>query len=83
MGGGGGGGASVCMYVCTALSIGVVKQTSLTEAKAITGTCPDMCPEKERYVRQARRRFSIFEMRADSQPGVSELLRISEYVTCM
>lgn len=27
----------------------------------VVGTCPDMCPEMERYLREARQRVSIFE----------------------
>ncbi|XP_064604912.1 germinal-center associated nuclear protein-like isoform X2 [Liolophura sinensis] len=38
------------------------KQSDLKTAKAVQGTCPDMCYEKERYDRDAKRRLSIFEM---------------------
>lgn len=39
------------------------------------GTCPDMCPEKERYMREDRRRLSWYELdRETSEPGVSVLL---------
>ena len=43
-------------------SAGMVKQTSIAEATAIVGTCPDMCPEKERYNREDTRRLSYFEV---------------------
>jgi hypothetical protein len=36
--------------------------SELEKAKAVIGTCPDMCPEKERYLREDRRRLSMFEM---------------------
>ena len=46
------------------------KQTVLSEAIATVGTCPDMCPEKERYRREDTRRLSWFEIRRDCGPGV-------------
>ena len=49
------------------------KHTSLMEARAIVGTCPDMCPEKERYRRQDTHRLSYFEVTPDSEPRVSSL----------
>ena len=56
-----------CFYRSAKLSsnivfAGMVRQTSLMEAKAIVGTCPDMCPEKERYGRVSQRRLSLFEL---------------------
>ncbi|CAH1784168.1 unnamed protein product, partial [Owenia fusiformis] len=36
--------------------------TELAQAAVIIGTCPDMCPEKERYVREDRRRLGLFEI---------------------
>ncbi|XP_048454634.1 germinal-center associated nuclear protein [Rhincodon typus] len=38
-----------------------VKRTELEKAKAIVGTCLDMCPEKERYMRETRYQLSSFE----------------------
>ena len=50
----------------------MVKQTSLTSAKSVVGTCPDMCPEKERYRREDTRRLSWFEVDHSTYvPGVS------------
>lgn len=55
--------------VCSAM----VKQTSLTSAKSVVGTCPDMCPEKERYRREDTRRLSWFEVDHSTYvPGVSK-----------
>ena len=31
-------------------------------AKVLKGTCPDMCPETERYKREARRLLHPYEM---------------------
>ncbi|XP_058479087.1 germinal-center associated nuclear protein [Solea solea] len=38
------------------------KRTDLNLSKAFVGTCPDMCPEKERYMRETRNQLSIFEV---------------------
>jgi len=38
--------------------------------RVLVGTCPDMCPEKERYRREDTRRLSYFEVRQDSEPRV-------------
>lgn len=39
-----------------------VKRTDLDKARAFVGTCPDMCPEKERYLRETRSQLSVFEV---------------------
>lgn len=39
-----------------------VKRTDLDKARTVVGTCPDMCPEKERYMRETRSQLSIFEV---------------------
>ena len=49
---------------------GMKKQISLMEAEVLVGTCPDMCPEKERYRRQDTHRLSWFEIRPNSEPRV-------------
>ena len=51
--------------------LGMKKQTSLLEAQVIVGTCPDMCPEKERYRREETHRLSFYEITQDSRPRVS------------
>ncbi|XP_036304113.1 germinal-center associated nuclear protein isoform X2 [Pipistrellus kuhlii] len=38
-----------------------VKRTDLDKARTFVGTCPDMCPEKERYMRETRSQLSVFE----------------------
>lgn len=37
------------------------KRTDLNLSKVFVGTCPDMCPEKERYMRETRNQLSIYE----------------------
>ncbi|XP_067683402.1 germinal-center associated nuclear protein-like [Haliotis asinina] len=40
---------------------GSTKQSNLATARAFVGTCMDMCPEKERYDREEKRRLATFE----------------------
>ncbi|KAK6177359.1 hypothetical protein SNE40_015477 [Patella caerulea] len=61
------------------------KKSDLATAKAFTGTCPDMCPEKERYDRQETRRLSIYEMIpgtenvANQPPQIDHNRAVKEY----
>lgn len=41
---------------------GVSKQSDLSKAQATKGCCPDMCPERERYMREERRQVNVYEM---------------------
>ena len=41
---------------------GSKKQSDLATAKAFVGTCTDMCPEKERYDREEKRRLHNYEV---------------------
>lgn len=54
-----------------------VKQMHLGKAKTFVGTCPDMCPEKERYMRETRNQLSFFEV----IPGTDKV-KIIEYFPC-
>ncbi|KAM9776294.1 germinal-center associated nuclear protein [Syngnathus typhle] len=38
------------------------KSTDMDLSKVFVGTCPDMCPEKERYMRETRNQLSIYEV---------------------
>lgn len=38
------------------------KSTGTNRTKNLKGTCPDMCPEKERYSRCDKRRLAVYEM---------------------
>ena len=38
------------------------KNTASNGTKSLKGTCPDMCPEKERYSRCEKRRLAPYEM---------------------
>uniref|UniRef100_H3ARN8 Germinal-center associated nuclear protein n=1 Tax=Latimeria chalumnae TaxID=7897 RepID=H3ARN8_LATCH len=59
-----------------------VKRTDLEKAKVFVGTCPDMCPEKERYMRETRNQLSIYELipgtdKVDHAASVKEYSRSS------
>ncbi|XP_076363562.1 germinal-center associated nuclear protein-like isoform X2 [Tachypleus tridentatus] len=47
------------------------KQSDIATAQAIVGTCPDMCPEKERFNRASKMRLSVFEVKSQCKPGES------------
>ncbi|XP_054471888.1 germinal-center associated nuclear protein [Anoplopoma fimbria] len=54
------------------------KRTDLDLSKVFVGTCPDMCPEKERYMRETRKQLSVFEFIQDSEM-VDPSAAIKEY----
>ena len=45
-----------------------MKKTANLKSKAFVGTCTDMCPERERYDREVKRRLHVFE---SMNPGSS------------
>ena len=51
---------------------GSKKRANLATAEIPTGTCPDMCPERERYVREEQRRLSVYEMLPRNVSGIVE-----------
>ncbi|NXX12208.1 GANP protein, partial [Podargus strigoides] len=55
-----------------------IRRTDLGKAKTVVGTCPDMCPEKERYMRETRNQLSVFEMLPGSDK-VDHVAAIKEY----
>uniref|UniRef100_A0A8C5NXG4 Germinal-center associated nuclear protein n=1 Tax=Jaculus jaculus TaxID=51337 RepID=A0A8C5NXG4_JACJA len=59
-----------------------VKRTDLDKARTFVGTCLDMCPEKERYMRETRSQLSVFEVipgtdQVDHTAAVKEYSRSS------
>ncbi|XP_064228079.1 germinal-center associated nuclear protein-like [Aotus nancymaae] len=59
-----------------------VKRTDLDKARTLVGTCLDMCPEKERYMRETRSQLSVFEVipgtdQVDHAAAVKEYSRSS------
>ncbi|XP_072541729.1 germinal-center associated nuclear protein [Salminus brasiliensis] len=54
------------------------KRTDLDLSKVFVGTCPDMCPEKERYMRETRNQLSSFELVPETEK-VDHFAAIKEY----
>ncbi|TRZ03754.1 hypothetical protein DNTS_009746 [Danionella cerebrum] len=54
------------------------KRTDIDLSKVFVGTCPDMCPEKERYMRETRNQLSVFEVVPDTEK-VDHYAAIKEY----
>ncbi|XP_037343746.2 germinal-center associated nuclear protein [Pungitius pungitius] len=54
------------------------KRTDLDLSKVFVGTCPDMCPEKERFMRETRKQLSVFEVVPDTEM-VDHSAAIKEY----
>ncbi|KAM6984898.1 LOW QUALITY PROTEIN: germinal-center associated nuclear protein [Aplochiton taeniatus] len=54
------------------------KRTDLDLSKVFVGTCPDMCPEKERYMRETRNLLSAFEVIPNTEM-VDHCAAIKEY----
>lgn len=55
------------------------KQSDLATAQATKGTCPDMCPEKERYSRTDKKCLSSFEMLPGSDGVMDHTRMVKEY----
>ncbi|BFG01852.1 protein xmas-2 [Drosophila madeirensis] len=60
------------------------RQLDLQRSGSTQGYCPDMCPEKERLLREFQRQVSVFELQPDSlsrQPGglISHELALKQY----
>ncbi|KAL0964023.1 hypothetical protein UPYG_G00317270 [Umbra pygmaea] len=53
------------------------KRTDLVRSFFV-GTCPDMCPEKERYMRETRNQLSCYEVIPDTE-RVDHVASIKEY----
>lgn len=49
------------------INTGRPKRTDLDMSKVFVGTCPDMCPEKERFMRETRKQLSVFEVIPDTE----------------
>lgn len=62
---------------------GSKKQADLATAKAFVGSCTDMCPEKERYDREEKRRLHNYEVLQGTEgtgnPQVNHFLAVKEY----
>lgn len=55
------------------------KNVDIKRAVSAKGICPDMCPEKERYSREAKRRVATFEAERDSKSVMNHQIGVKEY----
>lgn len=64
----------------------VRQKKDMKSAKAFVGICPDMCPEKERYDREDKRRLSMYEILSETEnisgknPQVDHSKAVKEYI---
>ncbi|KAG7201959.1 hypothetical protein KM043_004663 [Ampulex compressa] len=56
-----------------------VKSHSLATAEVTSGTCPDMCPEKERLMRESRRQVAPYEQLEGSEYRINHVTAIKQY----
>lgn len=56
-----------------------VKPSSLATAQITSGTCPDMCPEKERLMRESQRQVSPYEQLEGNEYRINHATAIKQY----
>ncbi|EFN82863.1 uncharacterized protein LOC105184744 [Harpegnathos saltator] len=56
-----------------------VKPASLATAKTTSGTCPDMCPEKERLMRESQRQVSPYEQIDGNEYKINHATAVKQY----
>lgn len=57
----------------------IAQTTDLNAAKTTKGNCPDMCPEKERLMREAKHQIASFEMVTGSRQHIDPRLAVKQY----
>ncbi|OXU28997.1 hypothetical protein TSAR_015026 [Trichomalopsis sarcophagae] len=55
------------------------KQKKLATAKVTVGVCPDMCPEKERYMREFQRQLSPYEQMEGGEYRINHSVAVKQY----
>lgn len=56
-----------------------VKPHSLAAAKVTSGTCPDMCPEKERLMRESQRQVAPYEQQESNEYRINHATAVKQY----
>ncbi|XP_012538188.1 uncharacterized protein LOC105837719 [Monomorium pharaonis] len=56
-----------------------VKPASLATAKVTHGTCPDMCPEKERLMRESQRQVASYEQLEGNEYRINHATAVKQY----
>ncbi|XP_015599543.1 uncharacterized protein LOC107269801 [Cephus cinctus] len=56
-----------------------IKPHTLATAKSTKGTCPDMCPEKERLMRESQRQVAAYELMEGAEYKINHMIAIKQY----
>ncbi|XP_017889056.1 uncharacterized protein LOC108630334 [Ceratina calcarata] len=56
-----------------------IKSHTLAAAKVMIGTCPDMCPEKERLMREAKRQVAFYEQVSRNDYKINHTKAVKQY----
>lgn len=56
-----------------------IKPASLATAKVTNGTCPDMCPEKERLMRESQRQVTSYEQLEGNEYRINHATAVKQY----
>lgn len=56
-----------------------VRSHTLAAAKIMIGTCPDMCPEKERLMRESKRQVALYEQLETNEYGINHIRAVKQY----
>ncbi|KAK2582599.1 hypothetical protein KPH14_004887 [Odynerus spinipes] len=56
-----------------------VKSHSLATAEVTSGTCPDMCPEKERLMRESQRQVAPYEQLEGNEYRINHMIAVKQY----
>ncbi|XP_033322915.2 RRM_XMAS2 and SAC3_GANP domain-containing protein xmas [Megalopta genalis] len=55
------------------------KSHTLAAAKAMVGICPDMCPEKERLMRESKRQLAFYEQLEGNEYKINHATAVKQY----
>lgn len=56
-----------------------IKPNTLASAKVTIGTCPDMCPEKERLMRESQRQVALYEQMEGKEYRINHAIAVKQY----
>ncbi|XP_054005091.1 uncharacterized protein LOC128890548 [Hylaeus anthracinus] len=56
-----------------------VKSHTLAAARVMIGTCPDMCPEKERLMRESKRQLALYELQEGNEYKINHMIAVKQY----
>ncbi|XP_078048951.1 RRM_XMAS2 and SAC3_GANP domain-containing protein xmas isoform X2 [Augochlora pura] len=55
------------------------KSHTLAAAQAMVGVCPDMCPEKERLMRESKRQLAFYEQLEGNEYKINHAIAVKQY----